>query len=332
MATPTTASATPTHVTNSPGRPGGCPGAGSAAIGVFRETRPKEVDAYEKWLGCHVDLVLDYSSRDSWAEIASPRYLLDTWKDEPRRLVLSVAMLPEKDDRASLAKGAAGQYDTYFRQLGELLVASGQEDAILRVGWEFNISTARWFTTDPATFIDYWRRIVKVMQEVKGNRFRFDWNSHVGVRRADATLYYPGDDVVDFVGIDVYDVDVTRTYYPYGDNCDQRCRTQRQTAAWDESIFGGDRGLSFWRGFARQHDKPLSLPEWGMWRRSDGIGGGDDPAFIQRMHAFIVDPQSRIAYQAYFEFDSPGSDHRLMTTFQRTGTVYRQLLSGRRLG
>jgi len=43
-------------------------------------------------------------------------------------------MLPEKDDRASLAKGAAGQYDTYFRQLGELLVANGQEDAILRVG------------------------------------------------------------------------------------------------------------------------------------------------------------------------------------------------------
>jgi hypothetical protein len=295
-------------------------------VGVFRETAPKEVDAYERWLGCRVEYVLDYSSRDTWDEIANPAYLTDAWEGQRRRLVLSVAMLPEKVPDATIAKGASGRYDDYFRRLAELLVASGHQDAVVRIGWEFNISTSRWFTRDSQAFVQYWRRIVAVMSRAQDNRFKFDWNPHVGVRRVDAILYYPGDDVVDLVGVDVYDVNVNGSFYPYPPACDQRCREAAQTAAWNESIMGGSRGLLFWRDFARAHGKPLSIPEWGIWLREDGLGGGDNPAFVRRMHAFIVDPANRVAYQIYFEYDSAGSKHRLMTTFRQTGRIYRDLL------
>jgi len=46
-------------------------------------------------------------------------------------------------------------------------------------------------------------------------------------------------------------------------------------------FFSGYYGLDYWSSFARQHNKPLALVEWGVWNRGDGHGGGDNPSFIQ---------------------------------------------------
>ena len=48
----------------------------------------------------------------------------------------------------------------------------------------------------------------------------------------------------------------------------------------------------------------MTLPEWGLWQREDGHGGGDNPFFIEKMHAFITDPANNIAYQGYFDVDT----------------------------
>ena len=282
------------------------------AVGVFRTTDPEAVEEYEEWLGRPVDYVIEYSSREDWRDISEPEYLFDAWEGTDRRLVLGIAMLPSEVD-ASIQEGAAGEYDEYFRTLAEGLVDAGHEDAILRVGWEFNLDSWTWASPDAEAWVEYWRRIVLAMRGVEGADFRFDWNVNNGAgMRYDAVDYYPGDEYVDYVGVDAYDVSAIEGTYPLPEGCDDACARERRERAWDEQIYGGDRGLRFWSDFAEQHDKLLSIPEWGVWERFDGIGGGDNAFYITQMATFIADPENRVAYQAYFERNNDQGYHALM--------------------
>lgn len=256
--------------------------------------------------------------------------MIEAWKDSGLRPVYSLAMLPENPED-TMARGAAGEYDHYFKELAGRLIEAGQENAIMRVGWEFNLEESRWATDNPQEFIDYYRKVVAAMRSQPGQEFEFDWNFNNGKSKYDAVDYYPGDDVVDYVGVDAYDTGWAFHTYPYPDDCDTACRAERQTNAWNRSIHGGARGLKFWSDFARSKGKPMSLPEWGMWEREDGHGGGDDPEYLRRMHAFISDPKNRVAYQAYFEVDGHDGPHRLMTTYPAAGEVFRELF-GRSAG
>jgi hypothetical protein len=298
----------------------------SAKAGVFRGTSLSEVKTYEKWLGRPVDYVVDFSTRDTWEQISDPQLLIDEWRGSGYRIVHGLAMLPEQDASATMAAGAQGAYDENYYSLGERLVAGGQADAILRLGWEFNLSTSRWKTDDPQVFVDYWRHVVGAMRAVPGQRFQFDWNVNNGHNAVDAFDYYPGDDVVDYVGVDTYDVSWDSGTYPYPSDCDAACRTERQDKAWND-ILTDARGLQFWAAFAGQHGKPLTLPEWGLWSRPDGHGGGEDPAFVKRMHDFIANHD--VAYQAYFEYTAQDGPHRLMDGFPESSEVFRELFGAR---
>lgn len=293
-------------------------------LGVFRGTEPAQVRAFERWLGADVPYALDFSSRDSWRDIADPEYMIEAWQGSGRRMVYSVALLPSDGDH-SMRRGARGDYDRYFRELARNLVAGGQEDAILRLGWEFNLTAWKWSTDDPQDFIAYWRHIVRAMRSVPGQDFEFDWNVNVGDTAHEAHRYYPGGSYVDYVGVDAYDISWTPDTYPYPRDCDGACRLARQKQVWDR-IHGGHYGLLYWSDFARSKKKPMSLPEWGLWDRPDGHGGGDNPYFIEQMHAFVDDPQNRVAYQVYFEVDVADGDHRL-ATFTRAGATFRRLFA-----
>ncbi|WP_369130684.1 glycoside hydrolase family 26 protein [Modestobacter roseus] len=299
-------------------------------VGVFRKTDPEAVQGYEEWLGRRVELAVDFSSREDWRDISRPQYQFDAWEGLPYRLVLGIAMLPDEVD-ASLEAGARGEYDEYFQTLAEGLVDAGQEDAILRIGWEFNLPSWVWSSEDEDTWVAYWRRIVDVMRSVDGEQFRFDWNVNNGPSRIDAVDYYPGDEYVDYVGVDAYDV--TGAVYPIPDDCDQACADALRREAWRDEIYGGERGLRFWSEFAAQHDKQLSLPEWGVWERNDGIGGGDNPYYIEQMAEFIADPENRVGYQAYFEnANSQGTHELLGDDFPRARERYLELFGGPEAG
>jgi hypothetical protein len=299
----------------------------AAKIGVFRGTDPAEVSAYETWLGRDVDLVVDFSSRETWADISAPDTMIAAWKDKPYRQVYSVGLLPDGDASATIERGAGGEYDVHYQELAQRLIAAGQQDATIRLGWEFNLDSSRWQTDDPDAFIAYWRRVVAAMRAQPGQAFKFDWNPNNGKAKYDAVNYYPGDDVVDYVGVDAYDVAYTSKTYPYPDNCDQSCRLDRQKNAWKQSVLGGSRGLRFWSRFAAGHGKKLTLPEWGLWEREDGHGGGENTYYLQQMAAFIADPDNAVAYQSYFEFDGPDGKHRLMVDYPDAGDVYRKLVA-----
>jgi Glycosyl hydrolase family 26 len=317
--------AAPAPTPASPGSPspGGSSAAGGARLAVFRGTDPAAVAEYERWLGRDVDLVVDFSTRDSWKQIEAPDAMLKAWASKPYRQVYSVGLLPEKDASATVERGAAGDYDGHFRELARRLVEAGQQDAIIRLGWEFNLEGSRWSTPDEKAFVAYWRRVVAAMRAQPGSAFRFDWNPNNGRTPYDAVDYYPGDDVVDLVGVDAYDVSFSADTYPYPARCDADCRRSRQELVWNREIYGGSRGLRFWSAFAARHGKPMSIPEWGLWGRADGHGGGENTYYLDRMADFVADPANNVAYQSYFEFDGADGVHRLMVDFPGSAAAFR---------
>ncbi|MFI7589257.1 glycoside hydrolase family 26 protein [Spongisporangium articulatum] len=304
--------------------------------GVFVGTDASQVRRFERVTGQNVVDVLDFGQRGSWDDIANPATVLAHWRgDTKHRLILAVPLLPTslKPTRLSAMKaGAAGDYNQYFKALAQRLVAADHQDAVLRIGWEFNIKDWAWGTPDAKSFRAFFRQVVTTMRSVPGADFWIDWNVNNGFTPYDGTKYWPGDAYVDSVGVDAYDID--GTVYPYPKNCRTVCREKLQERAWDEVIFGGERGLQFWSQFAAEHDKPLALSEWGLWDRlNDHTGGAENPFYIRQMHDFITSPLNNVAYAAYFNSDDPESKHSLLDgEFPASAKVFKDLFGGKTSG
>ncbi|GLY31158.1 glycosyl hydrolase [Kineosporia sp. NBRC 101731] len=298
-------------------------------VGVFRGTSPSEVQQFSQWLGKDATYAVDYSSRTTWDEVANPTYMLSTWQNSGYTMVYAVAMLPTQVSSVSLAKGADGEYDQYFTTLAQNLVAYGQGDSIIRLGWEFNVGGWTWHPKpdDNGDFVTYWRRIVKAMRAVPGAQdLKFDWNVNNGGDTYDSTVYYPGKKYVDYIGVDVYDISWEEDAYPYPSECTSACRLAHQEAAW-ANILDARFGLVFWSDFAESQGKKLSLPEWGLWERPDGHGGGDNSYFIQQMYEFIDNPQNNVGYQAYFDFTTDTKGTHALDSMPKAGARFKKLFS-----
>jgi Glycosyl hydrolase family 26 len=242
-----------------------------------------ESDAEEakvsQWLGgAPIQVGHTYLPGNHWDDIEGSPTLLGAWAvwkaEQPQRmLVIGTPMLPDNegdvpDDEVQqqLREGADGQNDAHFTTLARRLVALGLPDAVLTLGWEMNGTT---YTSrcgpDPTAWKAYWRHIVTAMRAVPGQHLRFEF---APTRGADAHPWpdcYPGDDVTDVIGMDSYDM--------AADDPDV-------TADFDSYIHE-PYGLLAQVRFARQHRKPVSYPEWGMYNR------GDDPVYVQRMLEWI---------------------------------------------
>ncbi len=205
-----------------------------------------------------------------------------------RRVVLSQEMVPDDVPSNWRELGAAGAYDGYARQLAASLVAAGMGNAVVRLGHEMN---GTWYHdslgNDPAQYGDwsaYWARIVRAMRSVPGAHFLFDWNVNAGYRNIPPASYYPGDSVVDVIGIDMYDSGMPGN--------------PRNPAVRWARLNSEPGGLAELVAFARKHGKPLSFPEWGVVDASGG-GVGDDPAYVTGIASAIKD--NDVVYQVYFD-------------------------------
>jgi hypothetical protein len=284
-------------------------------VGVFRgAVNTSAVAGWEAWLGRPAYRVLDFLARESWEKIAAPVWWVDGWSRSAYKtqLVYSVPMLP--DTPSTLADGARGSYDAHFERLARLLISRGQGGATIRLGWEFNGDWYRWnAAVNPSAFVTYWRRIVNAMRRQPGAAFRFDWCPNLGRGTVAPDRVYPGDTYVDYVGADVYD----HGWWPgYKDPVNR----------WKE-LMDQPYGLRWQRDFARAHGKRMSFPEWGVVERADGHGGGDNPYFVEQLHAWIK--ANDVAYHNYFEVDMPGAPIRLMTgRFPKAAAAFRRLFGG----
>ncbi len=263
------------------------------------------LNSFARLTGQPVNCVMLFNDANTtWAEWAKPWFTQPSASDadwrgwlraDPagRRVVLSQEMVPDDVPSNWRQLGAAGAYDGYAHQLAASLVAAGMGNAVIRLGHEMN---GTWYHdslgNDPAQYGDwsaYWARIVRAMRSVPGAHFLFDWNVNAGYRDIPLASYYPGDSVVDVIGIDIYDSGMP------GNPSNPAVRWAR--------LKSEPGGLAQIVAFARKHGKPLSFPEWGVVNAAGG-GLGDDPAYVTGIASAIKN--NDVVYQAYFDRTTGG--------------------------
>ncbi|MDY0814226.1 glycoside hydrolase family 26 protein [Kitasatospora purpeofusca] len=281
-----------------------------AFVGSWDKYIP-QIGRYSQWLGdANLQVGHTYLAGNGWADVEGEPAVLGMWSqwrlaDPSRMLILGVPMLvpneaevPDGEVARLLAQGARGDFDRHFLRLARRLVALGGADTVLTLGWEMNgVTYTHRCKPDPAAWKTYWRRIVTVMRSVPGQRFRFDFTPNRGLDAIPWTKCYPGDDVVDILGMDSYD-------QPAGGTFDDYVREPY--------------GLQDQVEFAAKRGKQVSYPEWGLFRN------GDNPEFVQRMVEWIRTHDT--AYQTVTDYCPHGfwqCDRN-----PRAGARFKQLMTG----
>ena len=248
--------------------------------------------AFGQWRGAPVDAAVTYPATKTWQQIHDSSWHINTYSGFNGVLAYGLPMLPTNGD-GDFHSIMAGDHDWVYRQVAQDLVKNGRGRAIVRIGWEANGDWFPWnVRADQADeYIGAFRHIVAVLRDVAPDLvIDFDIACGTSMRgqkhRTDAlTELYPGDDVVDLVGCDIYDWYGTRTTDATSWQVSQRPRD--------------DAGIADVADFAREHGKGLTFPEWGLASTAEG-GAGDNPYFIERMRGFFEDNASILVMENYF--------------------------------
>jgi hypothetical protein len=299
---------------------GFCAGAHASAIGLHMGSDGSitQYERFSSWLGKPVMYRLVFVNGSSWSTIADPYFLASATKpwlrSNPSRVeVMSVPMMPNSGHQGMLRGIASGSYDTYYKQLAENIASKtgAPQRVIIRLGWELNGKWYPWSAVGAASeYKAAYRHIVKVMRS-KCSVLRFEWNVNWG-GTFDWTTAYPGDDVVDVIGNDIYD---------------------QYNKGWDD-ILNTYEGLTFFRNFARKHGKSEAYSEWGVSIKPAPIGHGDDTAYVQNMYNWIQAGGSRVLYANYWNTNSSGPDgviysdtSAVRVTVPKSAALYKKLFS-----
>ncbi|WP_246341648.1 glycoside hydrolase family 26 protein [Streptomyces physcomitrii] len=296
--------------------PGGAPAPAAAetAVGAYLDYGEKgvrRIAEFSRWLGgAEIRVGHTYLPGDRWENIEGGHGFLDSWAkwrraENDRMLVVNVPMMERNEERLGdgevrtlLRRGASGAYDQHFYRLAQRLVALKVPDTVLVPGWEMNGTTySHRCGPDPAAWKAYWTRIVRVMRMVPGQQLRFDFTATRGRDAIPWTECYPGDKVVDIIGLDAYD--------------------QPEGLSFEDQI-KEPYGLRDHAAFAAAHRKPISFPEWGLFR------GGDNSAYMRGMLDWMSDHKP--LYQTITDY----CPHGVWQCGQnpRAAALYRSVVSG----
>ena len=271
-----------------------------------------QVDEYATWL--NRSLVWGHGSQgwENWGSVEKSFWLIVPWSKwvaalPGRRVVLSVPLIPgtpKGEKPFTLKEGATGAYNSHFAQLAKMLVDHKLDNSIIRLGWEFDGSWYPWAARTPENagyFAQCFKQVVTTMRAQPGaEKLTFCWNGCGEGLPFELAAAYPGDDCVDFVGLDIYDKTWAQDVYPYPPNASAAEKLERQTKAW-AALCNGKFGIKAWLAFAKAHKKPFMIPEWGLWKTKDGHGGDDNPFFVQQMFTLIHDPENNVYEAAYWD-------------------------------
>jgi hypothetical protein len=270
--------------------------------------RERTLQDWEKWLNQKPSSVIavDFYGEETWEQFLAFTWVPGVWKKlNPARNV--VWSMPLTMKGTQLADVAFGKHDLEFESAART-IAEAQPKAIIRLGWEMNLEQSNWFAKGrEADFIAAYRHVADIFRKHSG-AFTFDWCPGWGPQEMPADLAYPGDDVVDYIGLDVYD-------FKFEGTPEER---------WQTFYLKAPFALEWHREFAGRHNKPMSYPEW-------GVGNfGDNPYFIQKMHEWFTENRDRIAYAGYFNVDGLWPTQIDTGRFPQSEKLFRNLFSARR--
>ena len=298
----------------SPDTHGGAPFANAAGLGLYDgQSSPAGIETAASWLGSpsSIKYAMDFIDATDWSHISDP-WQLSNWKGSPFTMIWGVPMLPcgspstqcstNESDYDEVASGGA---DSYFKTLAQNLVSAGFGSSYIRLGWEFNADWMGWgicnedgsgLASWASDFVPAFRNIVTSMRSVSGGNFKFIWNpidsSNASCPGANLENFYPGDSYVDEIATDVYDGvgSATSSEDARWSDLLNGVNAGGWTAVAPASINGQSftgYGMTWIAAFAKEHDKELGAPEWGLDSTSMDGGGGDDPAFVTQMGDWI---------------------------------------------
>lgn len=245
----------------------------------------------ESWRGTPFSALHGWAPQDTWSNMLT--FFNSTVGSEfvakrgnGRVLAISTPLLTY-EARGQFNQCAAGAFDNHYRGIAQRLVWRGATDAIIRLGWEANGNWFPWsINGNYSGFKACFRRAVQVMRSVVPG-LKIEWSvnreSWNGKYQNVAANAYPGDDVVNVIGLSYYD---------------------QWPAATSESVWQSSfkPELDFWANFARSRGKQLAIGEWGLGNKSGG--GFDNPFYIQKMREFFAQNAGLIAYEAYFNCEA----------------------------
>jgi hypothetical protein len=267
---------------------------------------PSGIASFAKTTGTKATIASDYLPASSgWTGMdgsgGSLTWLTGAYQGTGYTLSLGVPIIPTDANGVALgtlAMGATGAYNSYFVTLAQTLIAAGDANAYLRLGWEFDGTWYAWDASTPAaeaSYASYFQQIVTAMRTVPGQAFKYVWNPDASaftpdqsvIPDYDVSLAYPGSAYVNYIGLDLYDQSWTTPQTPVN--------------AWASTSLPT---LTAARSFASAQGKPLAFCEWGIAIRSDGHGLGDDPLFIDNMTAWMSSAANNVSFESYFDYNT----------------------------
>jgi hypothetical protein len=278
---------------------------GNTILGAYVGNDSTAVTSMEHWLGRPIEGVLSYVGPASWAdwtgslgwEISS---LWATVKAN-HKILWSIPLIPKG---ATLDSASLGLYNSRYLAAANTLKNFRPQDSVIyvRTAWEFN---GNWFADSavgrPHTWIGAWIQFVKTFRSVS-TRFRFDWCPNFGITNMAPDLAYPGDSVVDIIGMDFYDETIW-------------CHIADPAARWTSKM-NQSYGLKWHHDFAAAHGKPMSYPEWGV----GGNGAGDAPYIVEQMYNWFRDNQ--VVYQTLWNSNSAYTGMLSNNQYPNAGAKY----------
>jgi hypothetical protein len=291
------------------GETNAAPGIPAKLAGAFVNWGPHgrelTLQDWEKWLDHKPSSVVgvDFYAETTWEDFSRLSWVPGIWKKlNPARKIVWSVPLTVKGTR--LADVADGMHDAEF-EAAATAISEAQPNAVIRLGWEMNLASMAWFAGgQEADYVKAFRRVVDIFRR-HSSRFKYDWCPGWGPQDSSADLAYPGDDVVDYVGLDVYD-------FKYDGSARER---------WDKFYLNAPFGLQWHKEFAARHRKAMSYPEW-------GVGNfGDNPFFIGRMHDWLMRNANEIAYAAYFDVDGLWPTQIDNNQFPQSQKLFRKLFA-----
>jgi hypothetical protein len=296
-------------------------------IGLFPTTvlgdqGEPDVNEYEQWLGSSIGCIMQIPGVSTWVNLTGTQsgqglsYWINHWAQIPQsyrdRMIISLPMLMTGDG-STLASGATGAYDSYFKAAASSLVAAGYGNCPLRIGEEFTGNWFAWYVNvgQETNFVNFWIHIVNAMRSVPGANFKFIWNPTTGYHNQNVAACFPGKQYVDYIGCDIYDcgdAGYATAGYPGSLSASQDLSIQKAAWANMTSQTGGNKYyLDWFLSFSGSMGVPFCFPEWGLGNvvppgSSNGYGGQDNTYFVQQMHNLITTASSNVAFASYFEW------------------------------
>lgn len=202
----------------------------------------------------------------------------------------------------SWAQTAAGALVSHWKEQAAVIKANWRYRTVyLRFAHEANGTWMPWSVapSEVAAFKTSYRRFVQTMRtELRGKDVKFVFAPNYGSWRYSPDTMFPGSDVVDVIGVSMYEW------------------TLYNTAAKWQAFAKSSIGPAYWAAFARRKGRPMALSEW----------GARSAYFLKGMNSWMRANAGTGAGKFLYDCYLNTTEFRLAGT---VGSTYRALVWGR---